>query len=210
MDFEAEERMLEEEENVYTECGERQEVDEKGDIEEEDDYSEPVDRLQPLYSSPGEETLEERRIRQQRMEANWSARKQRFSEGSLAYEQRKDGHEEDQPKRKLSLGLMIRRLSRGMMTGGERKNSDAGMERRSSRKEDQLSSVIGRLVAGPKSLGGSHQVDSSSWEFLNTCDGDSASSSRTSTGPRPEDSPLIELKPLVQKSISDSDSEYTR
>ena len=151
-------------------------------------------------------------IRQQRMEANWSARKQKFSEGSLAYEQRKDGHEEGQPKRKLSLGLMIRRLSRGKMTGGERKRSYTGVEKRSSRTEDRLSSVIGRLVAGKKMLGGSHQVDSSSWEFLNISDEDSAFSSPTSTGLRLDGSSVMDRKQLFQQCSSESvyGSEYGR
>ena len=104
-EFEAAElRLVEEsEENVYTECEGREE-------EGEGDYAEPVDGIPaPVYSCVGEDKREigimdsECRLSLQRP-------RQRVSEGNLFHQ---TSILEQQGKRKLSLGLMFRKLSQG-------------------------------------------------------------------------------------------------
>lgn len=66
-------------------------------------------------------------------------------------------------KRKLSLGIILRKLSTG--------SSMSQKERKSSLQEKRLSSAITKLITLPiferKTLGESYQVNSLSWEFLN-------------------------------------------
>ena len=109
-EFEAAElRLVEEsEENVYTECEGRE-------GEGEGDYAEPVDRIPaPVYSCVGEDKRDvgimesECRLRLQQS-------RQRVSEGNLFHP---TSIHEPQGKRKLSLGLMIRKLSQGKVGSG--------------------------------------------------------------------------------------------
>merc|ERR1712098_847956 len=69
---------------------------------------------------------------------------------------------QDLGKRKLSLGVILRKLSSGSLQGGKRK---------ASLQERRLSNAITKLISLPSfvknTLGESYQVDSSSWEFLN-------------------------------------------
>ena len=104
-EFEAAElRLVEEsEENVYTECEGREE-------EGEGDYAEPVDRIPaPMYSCVGEDKRDrgtlvaDCRLSIQRP-------RHRVSEGNLQYHA---SSVEQHGKRKLSLGVMIRKLSQG-------------------------------------------------------------------------------------------------
>ena len=68
-------------------------------------------------------------------------------------------------KRKLSLGIILRKLSTGSAV------SQQGKERKSSLQEKRLSSAITKLITLPiferRTLGESYQVNSLSWEFLN-------------------------------------------
>lgn len=68
-------------------------------------------------------------------------------------------------KRKLSLGIILRKLSTGSTVGQQNK------ERKSSLQEKRLSSAITKLITLPiferRTLGESYQVNSLSWEFLN-------------------------------------------
>merc|ERR1719412_821501 len=68
-------------------------------------------------------------------------------------------------KRKLSLGIILRKLSSGSPVGQQNK------ERKSSLQEKRLSSAITKLITLPiferRTLGESYQVNSLSWEFLN-------------------------------------------
>lgn len=68
-------------------------------------------------------------------------------------------------KRKLSLGIILRKLSTGSHVGQQNK------ERKSSLQEKRLSSAITKLITLPiferRTLGESYQVNSLSWEFLN-------------------------------------------
>jgi len=68
-------------------------------------------------------------------------------------------------KRKLSLGIILRKLSTGSSVGQQTK------ERKSSLQEKRLSSAITKLITLPiferRTLGESYQVNSLSWEFLN-------------------------------------------
>jgi len=65
-------------------------------------------------------------------------------------------------KRKLSLGVILRKISTGSMHGSKRKTS---------LQERRLSSAFTKMITLPmfvkNTLGESYQVDSSSWEFLN-------------------------------------------
>jgi len=158
-EFDAVELRLEEEneENLYAECEERKE---KG----EGDYSEPADTIPaPAYNTVDGREKEEgaKRASDAGSGGSLQIRRQRFSEGNLQFQ---EFPREQQGKRKLSLGLMIRKISQG--------------------KERRLSSVLQRLVS-VRPLGSStgHQTDSSSWEFLS---GESASSSPSSTQERRE------------------------
>lgn len=67
-------------------------------------------------------------------------------------------------KRKLSLGVILRKLSTG-------NNVSQNKERKSSLQEKRLSSAITKLITLPlferRTLGESYQVNSLSWEFLN-------------------------------------------
>ena len=111
--FEAVELRLEEEkeENVYAECEERKESG-------EGDYSEPADTLPaPAYNAVGgrEEEEDVRRTRDTENEGSLHIRRQRFSEGNLPFQ---EFTREKQGKRKLSLGLMIRKISQGKVNHG--------------------------------------------------------------------------------------------
>jgi len=68
-------------------------------------------------------------------------------------------------KRKLSLGIILRKLSTGSTVAPQNK------DRKSSLQERRLSSAITKLITLPiferKTLGESYQVNSLSWEFLN-------------------------------------------
>ena len=70
-------------------------------------------------------------------------------------------------KRKLSLGIILRKLS----TGGSTTVGQQNKERKSSLQEKRLSSAITKLITLPiferRTLGESYQVNSLSWEFLN-------------------------------------------
>jgi len=65
-------------------------------------------------------------------------------------------------KRKLSLGVILRKISAGSAHGSKRKTS---------LQERRLSSAFTKMITFPmfvkNTLGESYQVDSSSWEFLN-------------------------------------------
>jgi len=144
-----------------------------------EDYSEPIDRLDEKEDRgygrlTEEEEKRERILRRNQsdieMERRVNLRRQRFSDSNIGYGQN-IGHVEEKIEarrgnRKLSLGLLIRKLSHRKISGGERKTS--GSEARFS---------VGRLVSGSRRLGSSHQVDSSSWEFLPSWEEDSSSSS---------------------------------
>jgi len=66
-------------------------------------------------------------------------------------------------KRKLSLGVILRKISTGSVHSGNK--------RKTSLQERRLSSAFNKLITFPmfmkNTLGESYQVDSSSWEFLN-------------------------------------------
>merc|ERR1711983_516337 len=67
----------------------------------------------------------------------------------------------EQTKRKLSLGVIFRKISEGSLQGGKRK---------ASLQERRLSNTFTKLMNFPafvkNTLVESYQVDSSSWEFL--------------------------------------------
>jgi len=171
-------------EHLYTECVQKVE-----ETQEDGDYAEPMDRVDSeeanVYSEPKQEDGNE--ILEEKVKNIWenkekgerlSLRKQRFSDSNIRYGENEEISErgdrgQRRHKRKLSLGVMLRRMSQLQIPGGERKPS---------RTEARLSCVIGRMMAGPKRLGGSHQVDSSSWEFLNKDDKEDSSSSSVSAG----------------------------
>jgi len=94
-------------EPLYMECGERR--GRRGGEGGEGDYAEPVDSVgggeESLYCHPGEGG---RRNEGER----WSERRGRFSEGSIHYPVREEGR-----KRKVSLGVVLRKLSRCGMIG---------------------------------------------------------------------------------------------
>ena len=112
-EFDAVELRLEEEneENLYAECEERKE---KG----EGDYSEPADTIpSPVYNTVGGREEEEGVKRSGDTESGTSLHihRQRFSEGNLQFQ---EFTREQHGKRKLSLGLMIRKISQGKVTPG--------------------------------------------------------------------------------------------
>jgi len=88
-------------------------------------------------------------------------------------------------KRKLSLGVIFRKLS----TGSQQNN-----ERKLSLQEKRLSTAITKLITLPiferRTLGESYQVNSSSWEFLNKDTDDECwdkSGDKTKDGPQQKD-----------------------
>jgi len=70
-------------------------------------------------------------------------------------------------KHKLSLGVILRKISTGSLNG---------VARKTSLQEKRLSNAFAKLITLPtfvkNTLGESYQVDSSSWEFLNKDAGD--------------------------------------
>ena len=107
-EFDAVELRLEEEneENLYAECEERKE---KG----EGDYSEPADTIPaPAYNTVDGREKEEgaKTASDAGSGGSLQIRRQRFSEGNLQFQ---EFPREQQGKRKLSLGLMIRKISQG-------------------------------------------------------------------------------------------------
>eukprot|EP00092_Neocalanus_flemingeri_P001885 GFUD01002012.1.p1 GENE.GFUD01002012.1~~GFUD01002012.1.p1 ORF type:complete len:1027 (+),score=286.47 GFUD01002012.1:361-3441(+) len=151
--------------------------------DEDPDYTEPLDRVGKktvtnYYSSPKEDQTK----------GNWksdenvyktkllSFPKHRFSDSNIRYEHGKDTPENTNTKdgskgnikvkqRKLSLDILLRKLS------SKTNKSSAQCERNSSKQERRLSSMIGNIIStniiSRRVIGGSYQVDSSSWEFLN-------------------------------------------
>jgi len=78
-----------------------------------------------------------------------------------------DIHHPGLSKRKLSLGVILRKISTGSLNG---------VARKTSLQERRLSNAFAKLITLPtfvkNTLGESYQVDSSSWEFLNKDAGD--------------------------------------
>merc|ERR1711902_348858 len=89
-------------------------------------------------------------------------------------------------KRKLSLGIILRKLSTGSTVGQQNK------ERKSSLQEKRLSSAITKLITLPiferRTLGESYQVNSLSWEFLNKDADDECWDKTTSAPSHPDNS----------------------
>ena len=109
------------------------------------------------------------------------SKQQRYSDSNMKYGGYVDNnsHSEDifktsldcqgLSKRKLSLGVILRKISTGSLQAGKRK---------ASLQEKRLSSAFTKLISFPSlvknNIGESYQVDSSSWEFLNTDISDSS------------------------------------
>jgi len=103
-----------------------------------------------------------------------SIRTKRFSDSNMRYGGdvdndsdeddllRTTSHNQGLSKRKLSLGVLLRKISTGSLQAGKRK---------ASLQERRLSNAFAKLITFPSlvknKLGESYQVDSSSWEFLN-------------------------------------------
>jgi len=146
-----------------------------GYCKDEDDYAFPVDAVNEdaehnIYEDPI--IPSNRAVSAQG--TGISIRTQRFSDSNMRYGGDVDNYSDsdeiitkpidhqDLGKRKLSLGVILRKLSTGSLQGGKRK---------ASLQERRLSNAITKLISLPSfiknTLGESYQVDSSSWEFLN-------------------------------------------
>jgi len=141
----------------------------------EDDYAFPVDAInedaeQNIYEDP----LIPSDKTSSALGTGINIRTQRFSDSNMRYGGDVDNNSDidqmnsafrnhrEQTKRKLSLGVIFRKISGGSLQGGKRK---------ASLQERRLSNTFTKLMNFPtfvkNTLGESYQVDSSSWEFLN-------------------------------------------
>jgi len=151
----------------------------KSDDKDNDDYAFPVDAVKEdtepnIYENPIHPVEQSDDNIAAPGPVN-SKRKQRLSDGNMRYGVDGDNNSgsvniirtsEVEPaviiKRKLSLGVILRKISTGSAHGSKRKTS---------LQERRLSSGFTKMITLPmfvkNTLGEGYQVDSSSWEFLN-------------------------------------------